>query len=116
MTRQFTKPLKLDISESAAATVVHVSGSVDMTEAEKMRIALIDVAAKPVPLIIMDLGDMDFICSLGLGAIICGHLKTRHHQGEIRLVNPQPAVREMLEATRLTKLFHIYPTVESAMC
>jgi len=116
MARQPTRPLKLDISETTDATVVQVSGSVDMTEAEKMRVALIEVAARPVPLIVLDLSNMDFICSLGLGAIICGHLKTRHHHGEIRLVNPQPAVREMLEATRLTKLFPIYPTIDAAMC
>ena len=63
----------------------------------------------------LDLHEMDFICSLGLGAIINGHLKSRHHQGQIRLVGPVPPVRELLETTRLTKLFGIYDSVEQAL-
>ena len=72
-------------------------------------------AAEHVPVIVLDLGQMDFICSLGLGAIITGHLKCRHHQGQIRLVNPTEQVRELLETTRLTKLFTVYETVEQAL-
>jgi len=65
--------------------------------------------------IVLDLSEMDFICSVGLGAIIIGHHKSRRHDGEIRLVNPQPAVRRLLEATRLTKLFPLYAGVEDAV-
>ncbi len=114
MTEELGKPLEMDVREVGSAAVVHVSGSVDMSDAEKMRVTLEDLAAKPTALIVLDLSDMDFICSVGLGAIISAHLKCRHHQGRICLVNPKPAVRELLETTRLTKLFDIYQTVEEA--
>ena len=109
------KSLELDVRQLGSATVVAVSGSVGVSGAEKLRRSLEELAEGRVPLIVLDLTNMDFICSLGLGAIITGHLKNRHHNGEIRLVNPQPAVREMLETTRLTKLFPIYDTVEEAV-
>jgi anti-sigma B factor antagonist len=86
-----------------------------MDAAEKLRLKLEELAAKGAPVIVVDLSGMDFICSLGLGAIISGHLKCRHHNGQIKLVNPQQAVMQLLETTRLTKLFPIYSSVDQAL-
>ena len=80
-----------------------------------MRLKLEELAAQRKPVLVLDMADLEFICSLGLGAIISGHLKSRHHQGQIRLVNPQPAVRDVLEKTRLTSLFPIYASVDQAL-
>ena len=76
---------------------------------------LAGLTEQKAPLIILDLGEMDFICSSGLGAIIVGYLKSRHHKGKFHLANAQPAVRELLETTRLTKLFAIYSSVAAAL-
>jgi len=51
----------------------------------------------------------------GLGAIIAGHARCRHHHGQIKLVAPSRPVRDLLETTRLTKLFPIYDSVEAAL-
>ena len=110
------KEFKIDVEETGSAAVVRIRGSAGMTQAEQMRRQFEQLAARQVSLIVLDLSQMEFISSLGLGAIITGHLKSRHHNGRIRLVNPRPAVRKLLEMTRLTKLFPIYPTVEQALC
>jgi anti-sigma B factor antagonist len=86
-----------------------------MAEAEEIRRTLEELAARCAPVIVLDLSEMDFICSVGLGAIITGHLRSRHHQGEIRLVNPQDNIQDLLHTTKLTKLFAIYPTLEQAL-
>jgi len=108
-------PLTLDEEQVGQAVVVHVRGSVTISDAETLTAALEALAAKKTPLVVLDLSGMDFICSSGLGAIISGHVKSRHHSGVIKLVNPRPAVRRLLEMTRLTKLFPLYDSVESAM-
>ncbi len=115
MTHPSHKPLQLQVVRQGDAAVMSVVGSVSMAEAENLRQAIESLAAEKTPLVVLDLSDMDFICSLGLGAIISGHLKCRHHHGQIRLVNPTPAVRELLETTRLTKLFGIYESVDEAL-
>jgi anti-sigma B factor antagonist len=109
------QPLRLTVREVGSVAVVGVRGSAGMEAADKLRVKLEELAVKEVPIIVLDLKDMDFICSLGLGAIISGHLKCRHHNGQIRLVNPQPAVLQLLETTRLTKLFPIYTSVDDAV-
>ncbi len=97
------------------AVVVTLGGSAGMAEAESLRQRLEHLAQNKSPLIVLDLSEMDFISSLGLGAIVAGHLKCRHHQGLIRLVNPQPAVRELLETTRLNQLFQVYSSIDEAL-
>lgn len=107
--------LALEVKTEGPAVVVRVCGSAGMREAEQMRSALEELAAAQPPLIVLDLTAMDFICSMGLGAIIQSHLRSRHHHGQVRLVNPQPAVQDLLETTRLNKLFQIYSSVEQAI-
>ena len=115
MTTSGNTPLHMEVTRQGDASVLKIAGSVSMGDADQLREQLEDLAAKRVPVIVLDLGQMDFICSLGLGAIITGHLKCRHHQGQIRLVNPTEQVRELLETTRLTKLFPVYESVEQAL-
>lgn len=107
--------LELDVEDRGQAIVVRIVGSAGMNEAEAMRRELVRLANRQIPVIVLDLSDLEFISSLGLGAIIAGHLKSRHHNGQIKLVNPRPAVMKLLETTRLTKLFAIYDTVEQAL-
>jgi len=109
------KRLSLEARDLAHATVLRVSGSADMAAAEELREGLQGLVDRQVPLIVIDLSELEFIGSMGLGAIVWGHLRSRHHQGEIRLVSPRPAVRQMLEITCLTKVFPIYETVEQAV-
>ena len=107
--------MRLDIEQTAEAAVVRFKGSAGMNEAEKIRSELVALAESRVQMIVLDLAEMDFICSAGLGAIIYAHLKSRHHNGQIRLVRPQAAVMKLLETTRLTKLFPIFQDIKRAV-
>jgi len=107
--------LSLHVERTDRAAIVHIRGSAGMNEAESLRETLEQVAGWKPEVIVLDLRQMDFICSTGLSAVLDGHLRCRHHHGRILLVNPQPAVRQLLETTRLTKLFPICASVEEAV-
>ncbi len=115
MTTSGSKPLEMEVARQGDATVVTIVGSVTIGDADRLREQLEGLASERVPIIILDLEQMDFICSLGLGAIITGHLRCRHHHGQIRLVNPTEQVRELLDTTRLTKLFTVFESIEQAL-
>lgn len=115
MARRIRKGLTVEVRQTGPASVITVTGSADIAESEKLQAALDQLTVRRVGLIVLDLAGMDFICSVGLGAIITAHLKGRHHKARIRLVNPQPAVRQVLETTRLTKLFPIYSDLQEAV-
>jgi anti-sigma B factor antagonist len=105
----------MELERSGSATILHVSGSASMEEAHRLQEKLEDLAGQQVPLIVLDLGAMDFIASMGLGAIIAAHLRVRRYNGEVRIACPSPAVAQLLEMTRLTKLFGIFASVREAL-
>lgn len=105
----------MQISRQGPAAVICVHGSAGMHDADRMRIAMEDLTEQEITPIVLDMSDLEFICSAGLGAIIAGYLRCRSYGGDVRLVNPQASVREVLETTRLTKLFAILPTVADAL-
>jgi anti-sigma B factor antagonist len=109
------KPLRLELERVGTATIIRISGSASMEEAYRLQEKLEDLATQRVPLIVLDLGAMDFIASMGLGAIIAGHLRARRYNGEVRLACPSPAVAQLLEMTRLTKLFSVFDSVREAL-
>jgi anti-sigma B factor antagonist len=57
----------------------------------------------------IDLSKTGFIDSSGLGALVALHKIATSRQGTVRLLSPQPPVRQILE---LTKMNHIFEIVE----
>jgi anti-sigma B factor antagonist len=65
--------------------------------------------------ILVDLRDVRFIDSSGLGALVSGYKNAITHQGTLKLSTLQPQVKSMFELTRLHRVFDIYPTTQEAM-
>lgn len=63
--------------------------------------------AKPAGLVI-DLSNVEFMDSSGLAVLVQSMKKCRERGGDLRLCNPQPAVRMILELTRLDKAVEIF--------
>ena len=55
----------------------------------------------------IDLSGVTFLDSSGLGALISLHKSLRSQNGTVRLVNPSLNVRQILELTRLHRVFEI---------
>ena len=107
--------LKIEVQKQGSSAVVRLHGSAGIYDDVKLRRSLEKLAEEKVHITVLDLTDLDFIASAGLAAVISGHLKNRHHQGEIRLAAPKPAVLEVVQKTRLDLLFPVYESVEQAL-
>jgi len=55
----------------------------------------------------VDLSRATFIDSCGLGALIALHKTACARNGNVRLLNPLPQVRQILELTRMHRIFEI---------
>ena len=55
----------------------------------------------------VDLSHTSFIDSCGLGALIALHKTACSRQGTVRLLKPQPQVQQILELTRMHRIFEI---------
>ena len=64
--------------------------------------------------ILIDLGDVRFIDSSGLGALVSGFKNAITNQGNLKLSSLQTQVKSMFELTRLHRVFEIFPSVGEA--
>src|SRR5438270_290061 len=55
----------------------------------------------------IDLSETNFVDSCGLGALISLHKTTCNRNGTVRLLNPTPPVQQILELTRMHRIFEI---------
>jgi anti-sigma B factor antagonist len=55
----------------------------------------------------IDLSQTMFLDSCGLGTLISLHKTTCSRNGTVRLLNPTPGVQQILELTRMHRLFEI---------
>jgi anti-sigma B factor antagonist len=55
----------------------------------------------------IDLSTTTFLDSNGLGALIALHKTTCSRNGLVRLVNPTPPIQQILELTRMHRIFEV---------
>ncbi|MBN1345810.1 MAG: STAS domain-containing protein [Phycisphaerae bacterium] len=109
------RPLQIEVRREADVAVVKVSGSATMEATDDLRQCLAQTVEDPVRLTVLDLGDLDFVCSEGLGAIVAAYLKCARRGDTLRLAGPTDNIRELLNVTKLSKLFPVFPSVADAI-
>lgn len=65
--------------------------------------------------LLVDLKNVRFIDSSGLGALVSGFKNATSSHGNLRLASLQPQVKSMFELTRLHRVFEIYQNVADAL-
>jgi len=65
--------------------------------------------------ILLDLKEVRFIDSSGLGVLVSGFKNASTRQGSLRLCGLQTQVKSMFELTRLHRVFDIFQTVDEAL-
>ncbi len=65
--------------------------------------------------IVIDLQDVRFVDSSGLGALVSGFKNASARNGNLKLCGLQPQVKSMFELTRLHRVFEIFPGTDEAL-
>src|SRR5438552_18159526 len=67
------------------------------------------------PKILLDFANVDHLSSAALGMLINVNNRIRQRNGQLRLANIKPQIREVFTITKLDKLFRIYPARADAI-
>ena len=81
---------------------------------ENFKKALLQIISRGSRIVILDLSDVTFIDSLGLGGLIAG-LKVVKEGGDLILCGARDTVLSMFKLTRLNKIFTMFDTVDAAV-
>jgi len=87
--------------------VVAVAGELDVATAPSLREELYRVIDRGVTKICVDLADMDFIDSTGLGVLVGALKRVKERDGTLELRSLPPSARRVFEITGLTQAFTI---------
>ena len=112
------KSMRIDVVSTDSATVVRPSGErLDIEVAAEFRAVLLSLIEQGHRRLVVDLADVGFIDSSGLGALVSAlkTLKRSDNGGDVRLARVQAPVVSLLEIIRLNRVFTTYATVEQAV-
>lgn len=87
--------------------IVNLSGSLYVEEAAALREKLLEYTQSGHRYFIVDMKDVDYIDSSGLGVLVAIQKRTLQNGGNVIIKGLQGTVRELFEMTRLTKVFDI---------
>jgi anti-sigma B factor antagonist len=98
------------------ATVVDLSGPISLGEGSAMlREMLRDLARKGEKRIILNLADVTYIDSTGIGELVSGYTSIKNQGGELKLLNLTRRVHDILLVTRLYTVFDIHSDEKTAL-
>jgi anti-sigma B factor antagonist len=107
--------LSLSTRSEGNRTVVVVGGEIDVYTAPKLREQLIDLVSAGNYDIVVDMENVEFLDSTGLGVLVGGLKRVRAHDGSLRLVCTQERILKIFRITGLTKVFPIHSSVDEAV-
>ncbi|MCL6269809.1 STAS domain-containing protein [Sansalvadorimonas sp. 2012CJ34-2] len=101
--------------QEADKTVVEIDEArLDASQATPFRDYMTDLISQGQRDLVLDLSQVDFMDSSGLGAIV-GALKELNGDGSIQLAGPQKSVNDLFDLTCMDKIFTIHSSVNDAL-
>lgn len=98
-----------------AVAVVAIKGkSLDASNAGAFKEALKPVLATQKQ-IVLDLGEVEFVDSSGLGAMLSALRQANTLGGDVKLAKLQRPARVVVELTRMHRVFEIFESVDEAV-
>src|ERR1700679_3813982 len=112
MTEDGRDPLEIEVQSSDERTLVTLSGELDASTATFLYDKLSDLEVDDVHHVVLDLAQVTFMDSTGLGVIVTEHKRLAHSGGSLTIFSPPSSVRRLFEITGLTSLLDIVPVNE----
>jgi anti-sigma B factor antagonist len=108
--------VELSVSEhgDSAIPVVAVSGEVDVYAAPALREGLAELLDEGKS-VIVDLTDVGFLDSTGLGALVAARTAAAEHGSSLPLVCTHQRILKLFTITGLDGVFSIHETVDAAL-
>ncbi|GAA3387568.1 STAS domain-containing protein [Cryptosporangium minutisporangium] len=102
-------PWSLTTEQVGSEIVLRAAGALDLETAGQVRTAGTAAlrASGPPPTLTVDLADVSFIDSTGLGVLVTLWHQARNVGGKFQVARPSPAVLRILEITGVDALFDL---------
>jgi anti-sigma B factor antagonist len=108
--------LTIEEKERSGVTILQLSGRVTLgDESAALRSKIKEVLAQGKTRVVLDLADVSYIDSAGLGTLVAGYTSAKNQGGNMKLANLTKRFDEQLHITKLVTVFDVYKTVDEAV-
>lgn len=104
--------LEIHVEETEGYTLCRPIGELDAYTVGQFRETLVDLASKPRLLI--DLSEVPFMDSAGLGALIGGIRRAREAEGDVSVACSRPTLTRLLHTTGFDRIVPVTETLDAA--
>jgi anti-sigma B factor antagonist len=102
--------------QTEGRVILDVSGDIDLANSPAMRKMLLgEIKEKRTPKVLLNLMSVRYIDSSGIASLVEGLKASRDLGSRLILYGLSPAVREVMELSRLQRIFEIYDNEEQAL-
>ncbi|PLR77289.1 anti-anti sigma factor [Bacillus sp. V3-13] len=107
--------LTIDVNEKETVVEVKVSGEIDAYTAPKLREALFPMSEKKGIEMLVDLSEVSYMDSTGLGVFVGAFKNVRSHGGKFQLVGLSERLKRLFEITGLADIIDINSEIEGGV-
>ena len=101
--------VKLTTRQVGDVTVIDVAGRITLGEGSSvLRDALRDLVSKNQKKILLNLGEVSYIDSSGIGELVSGFTTVTNSGGALKLLNLNKRVKDLLQITKLYTVFDVH--------
>jgi anti-sigma B factor antagonist len=100
--------MKASTRQVDGVTIVDLSGRITLGEGSVvLRDSIKDLLGKGQKKILLNLGDVSYIDSSGIGELVSAFTSVRNQGGELKLLNLTKKVHDLLQITKLYTVFDV---------
>ncbi len=108
--------VKLTTRQVGDVTVIDAVGRITLGEgSSSFRETIRDLAAKGSKKILLNLAEVSYIDSSGIGELVSGFTTVTNHGGQLKLLSLNKRVKDLLQITKLYTVFEVYEEEAAAV-
>jgi anti-sigma B factor antagonist len=108
--------VKISTRQVDGVTILDMSGRITLGEGSvQLRDAVRDLLAKGQKYVLLNLGDVTYIDSSGIGELVSAFTTAKNQGGELKLLNLTRKVHDLLQITKLYTVFDVKDDEASAI-
>jgi anti-sigma B factor antagonist len=108
--------VKLTTRQVGDVTVIDANGRITLGEGSStFRDTIKDLTARGNKKLLVNLGDVSYIDSSGIGEMVSGFTSVANQGGELKLLNLNKRVKDLLQITKLYTVFEVFDDEAAAV-
>ncbi|HEX2662893.1 MAG TPA: STAS domain-containing protein [Candidatus Acidoferrum sp.] len=108
--------LRATYRDAGSVTVVDLSGRITLGDGSALlRKTIRGLLQDERKKILLNLADVDYIDSSGIGELVSGFTAVKNQSGELKLLQLTKKVRDILQITKLYTVFDVYTDENTAI-